>query len=147
MQEKVLSKCLLIFIEFQVYWHCDSAICAEDTVLEVSQDTRDLGRVVEHYEEFSGELRRIYKLSPNYSADYQYVSLLRSYKTRSLSDPSDAVNGFTGILKTLERRLGSDHRGAADTIFQWSNAMEIRGPLSKSSKRIPELVLGWVGRW
>lgn len=127
LQEKALSHRLLIFTEFQVYWHCNSAICAEDTDLELSKDRRSLNQIVEHYEEYSAELRRIYKPSPTDSAGYRYMSLLRSYMTRDVTYQRDAVDAFTGVLNILRSELGSPHRGLPTLKFDGAMLWQLDG--------------------
>ncbi|KAK3357960.1 heterokaryon incompatibility protein-domain-containing protein [Lasiosphaeria hispida] len=131
LQEKALSRRLLIFTPDQVYWHCNKAIYAEDTQLELSRDPRNLGKIVEHYEEYSAELRRIYKPSPAKHALSQYVSLLRSYVTRSLTSQGDVVKAFTGVLNSLRSELGTHHHGLPtlefDAAMLWQTAGHFPG--------------------
>ena len=116
LQEKALSPRLLIFTEFQTYWHCNSAIHSEDINLELRNDTRNLRTVVEHYDEYSAKLRRVYKPSPG-SASAQYTSLLRSFVARNLTKQSDALNAFTGVLNKLAPELGKARLGLPTRYF------------------------------
>ncbi|RYP03280.1 hypothetical protein DL765_010560 [Monosporascus sp. GIB2] len=127
LQEKALSKRLLIFTDSQVYWHCNAGIYAEDTHLELSRDTRSLRQIVEHYEQYCAELRRIYKPSPTTSAADQYISLLRSYMTRNLTNQADAVNAFTGVLNSLRSQLGTNHHGLPTIEFDGAMLWQIDG--------------------
>ncbi|KAK0716335.1 heterokaryon incompatibility protein-domain-containing protein [Lasiosphaeris hirsuta] len=117
LQEKALSRRLLIFTPSQAYWHCNKTVYAEDTRLELSRDTRDLDQIIEHYEEYSATLRRIYKPSPAGHALSRYGSLLRSYVTRNLTNQGDAVGAFTGVLNSLSSRLGTHHHGLPTLQF------------------------------
>ena len=131
LQEKALSKRLLIFTEFQVYWHCNSAIYAEDTILEVPKDTRSLREVVGNYEEDSEELRRVYKPSSKSSATNQYVSLLRSYMTRDLTCQKDALKAFSGVLNVLAPRIGEHFWGLPTLDFDGSMLWSFDGHFPK----------------
>ncbi|KAI9866737.1 MAG: hypothetical protein M1813_000679 [Trichoglossum hirsutum] len=147
LQEKALSRRLLIFTESQAYWHCNSAIYAEDTNLELLKDARSLSQIVEHYEEYSDELRRTYKPSPTNSVDYQYNSLLRSYMTRSLTKQCDAINAFTGVLNILEDKLGSPHQGLPSLKFDGAMLWQIDGhfPDSRRNEFPSWSWAGWEG--
>ena len=148
LQEKALSKRLLIFTESQVFWHCNSAIYAEDTNLELSsKDPRSLNQVVEHYEEYSTDLKRIYKPSPTDSAEDQYVSLLRSYMTRDLTDQGDAVNAFTGVLNALQSELGSHRWGLPTHKFDGAMLWQLDGhfPERRREKFPSWSWAGWTG--
>ncbi|CZR67555.1 uncharacterized protein PAC_17454 [Phialocephala subalpina] len=153
LQEKALSKRLLIFTESQVYWHCNAAIYAEDTNLELSKDTRSLTQIVDHYEEYSDELRLIYKPSPKISADRQYDSLVRSYMTRDLTVQVDAINAFTGILNALEPKLGTPHWGLPTKKFDGALLWRIDGHFPDRRRDKPPVEhqfpswswAGWIG--
>jgi len=150
LQEKALSRRLLIFTPGQVYWHCNKAIYAEDTRLELSRDARDardLDQIVEHYEEYSAELRRIYKPSPAGCALSQYVSLLRSYVTRSLTHQSDAVGAFTGVLNSLRSQLGTHHYGLPTLEFDAAMLWQTEGHFpSRREEAFPSWSwAGWRG--
>src|SRR5207248_7331754 len=129
--EKALSKRLLIFTEFQVFWHCNSAIYAEDTTLELSKDSRDLDQVVESYEEYSADHRRVYKSSPRNSADGLYTTLLRSYMTRQLSYSSDAIKAFAGVLNVVAPVLGTHCYGLPTRKFDGAMLWKIDGHFPK----------------
>ncbi|KAH0534113.1 hypothetical protein FGG08_007287 [Glutinoglossum americanum] len=125
LQEKTLSKRLLIFTTSQVFWHCNSAVYSEDTVLETPRNTkRSLASTVEDYEEYSAEIRRVYKASPKASAMQRYEASLRSYIKRDLKYQSDALKAFAGILKILSPRLGEHFWGLPtrnfDTAMLWT---------------------------
>jgi len=147
LQEKALSRRLLIFTPSQVYWHCNKAICAEDTRLEFPRDPRDLNQIVEHYEEDSAELRRIYKPSPAGRAVSRYVSLLRSYATRSLTKHDDAVKAFTGVLNSMRSELGGHHYGLPTLAFDAAMLWQTEGHFpSRREEAFPSWSwAGWRG--
>jgi hypothetical protein len=124
LQEKVLSKRLLIFTESQVYWLCNATVYAEDTNLKFSVDTRSLKDIVGSYEGRSHDAEsseRIYK--PPFSdsvPEDTYQSLLKLYMMRDLTQHSDAINAFKGVLKVLAPKMGSHHWGLPTLRFSWA---------------------------
>jgi hypothetical protein len=97
MQEKILSKKLLIFTDQQVYWSCWNAVWLEEVVLEdvfnisflhdpVKTGPADVG--------FSSivKSRDLYEL---------YESLVNAYQERQLTFKSDILNAFSGLCQAM----------------------------------------------
>ena len=97
MQEKILSKKLLIFTDQQVYWSCWNAVWLEEVVLEdvfnisflhdpVKTGPADVG--------FSSivKSRDMYEL---------YESLVNAYQERQLTFKSDILNAFSGLCQAM----------------------------------------------
>lgn len=147
LQEKALSKRLLIFTELQVYWHCNSAVYAEDTILETPGKKVGLTRAVENYEEYSAKLRLIYKPSPKSSAWDQYMSFLRSYVRRDLKYQSDALLAFSGVLNALLSKLGKHLWGLPTLDFDHSMLSACAGHFPKGRRDgFPSWSwAGWIG--
>lgn len=124
LQEKVMSKRLLIFTKSQVYWLCNATVYAEDTNLKFSVETRSLKDIVGSYEGRSHEAEsseRIYKPPFNDSVPEDiYQSLLKLYMMRDLTHHSDAINAFTAVLNVLAPKIGSQHWGLPTLRFCWA---------------------------
>jgi hypothetical protein len=124
LQEKVLSKRLLIFTKSQVYWLCNATVYAEDTNLELSADTRSLKEIVKNYEGRGYEAEsteRIDKSSFNdNSAEHNYQSLLKLYMMRDLTQHGDAINAFTAVLNVVAPKLGRHYWGLPTRRFDWA---------------------------
>jgi hypothetical protein len=98
MQEKLLSKKLLIFTDEQVYWKCWDAVWLEETVLEnvlkisffkplVSAGPSDFGFAA--LVDGSKDLLSLYEL------------LVNAYMERQLSFKTDILNAFSGLCQAF----------------------------------------------
>jgi hypothetical protein len=98
MQEKILSKKLLIFTDAQVYWSCWNALWLEEVVLEnvfkisfqhkpASAGPSDIG-----FASLANGTRTIHGL---------YQLLVNAYSERQLSFKSDILNAFSGLCQAL----------------------------------------------
>jgi hypothetical protein len=128
LQEKILSKRLLIFTKSQAYWLCNASVYAEDTNLELSADTRSLKEIAENYEGgYEDEsTERIDRPSFNdNSAEHYYESLLKLYMMRDLTQHSDAINAFTAVLNVVSPKLGGHHWGLPMRRFDWALSWKV----------------------
>jgi hypothetical protein len=120
LQEKTFSTRLLIFTQSQAYWHCNSAVYAEDTVLEDPNASESLENTVYNYE---GSSTSQYKVSPNRAAWDRYKNLVESYMPRKLSFEDDTLRAFAGVLNSLRPELGEHFWGLPTFHFgqaqQW----------------------------
>lgn len=103
LQEKILSKRLLIFTRHQIFYHCNGATWFEDTILENNDSTIDVV-----LEEDPDEIR-CRKPSLELSAFKRYLKLVNGYFSRNLKYEGDALNAFAGLLKSLSAELGDTH--------------------------------------
>jgi hypothetical protein len=124
MQEKILSKKLLIFTDQQIYWSCSNAVWLEEVVLEdvfninfqhnpVKTGPEDVG--------FSSIARSqdTYKL---------YDSLVNAYRERQLTFKSDILNAFSGLCQALSAIANeSFHWGLPVSCFDVSLCWNLRG--------------------
>lgn len=124
LQEKVLSKRLLVFTKSQMYWLCNATVYAEDTNLELAADSRSLKDILGSYEGRMHQAEvseRIYRPSFNKSVpEDEYQSLLKLYMMRDLTNQSDAINGFTAVLNVLAPKIGTHHYGLPTLRFSWA---------------------------
>jgi hypothetical protein len=140
LQEKVLSKRLLIFTSSQVYWLCNAAVYAEDTNLETFADTWSLEDALRSYEGRSyeaGSMERIYKPSLNDSPpEDNYRLLLKLYMMRDLTQHSDAINAFTTLLNVLAPKMGSHHWGLPKLRFTWPILWRLHGHFPERRRKV-----------
>jgi hypothetical protein len=152
LQEKALSKRLLIFTKSQVYWLCNSTVYAEDTNLELSADTRSLKEIAKEYEGRGWEAESTERIDKSLfndnSAFDNYQALLKLYMVRGLTKHSDAINAFTAVLNVVAPKLGRHHWGLPTGRFHWALSW-------KASRHFPSLRengfpswswAGWRGR-
>jgi len=99
-QEKILSNRLLIFTSDQVFFHCNIATWFEDTELENEDPSIEIQRT------HDSEVKYFAKPRPGLSKLEKYASLVHNYSLRNLTQQSDALNAFSGILNMLRPDLG-----------------------------------------
>jgi hypothetical protein len=98
MQEKILSKKLLIFTDAQVYWSCWNAVWLEEVVLEdvtnimFARRPASTGPFDVGFSSLKNATKTVYGL---------YSSLVNAYLKRRLSFQSDILNAFSGICQAL----------------------------------------------
>ncbi len=104
MQEKVLSKRLVIFTEYQVFYHCNSATWCEDAIWE-PEDPYFL------LQPGLGTLSPQTVRSPlphrNFTGMRKYSHLVTGYHTRQLTNQGDALDAFSGALTALSKELNT----------------------------------------
>jgi hypothetical protein len=100
MQEKVLSKHLFIFTEYQVFYHCNRATWCEDAVWEFETPFIHLQGGVGT---MSPSLARCALPHRNLTGLEKYAHLVSGYHGRQLSYENDALNAFTGALTALSK--------------------------------------------
>jgi hypothetical protein len=102
MQEKIISKKLLIFTDLQVYWSCWKALWLEEVVLEDVPNLTFLHKPAStgtgSYGEGFSSLRN--KLQSRSIYDL-YETLVNGYMKRHLSFQSDILNAFSGLCEVL----------------------------------------------
>lgn len=108
MQEKVLSKRLIIFTRYQVFYHCNSATWSEDAIWE-PEDPYFLLRPGKS--NMPPQLVRVPLPSRNFAGLRKYAHLVSGYHGRQLTHQSDALNAFAGALTALGKEL--------NTSFLW----------------------------
>jgi hypothetical protein len=143
MQEKVLSKHLLIFTEYQVFYHCNSATWCEDAIWE-SQDAciqLSQGIDISSPDKASRALPH-----PSVTGLQKYSHFVKDYRSRQLSYESDALNAFMGALTALGRELNTSFIwGLPESAF--NETLLWRSRIQKSSLRREQFPswtwLGW----
>ncbi|CAL3972318.1 unnamed protein product [Diplocarpon coronariae] len=143
MQEKVLSKRLIIFTAFQVFYHCNSAAWCEDAIWEPEHPyfviRPGIGTM-------SPALQRTSLPSRTFTGMRKYAHLVTGYHTRQLTHQSDALNAFTGALTALSKELKTPFLwGLPKSLFD--DTMIWQTPLHNPSLRRPGFPswswLGW----
>lgn len=104
MQEKVLSKRLLIFTEHQVFYHCNSATWSEDSIWEHKDPYFELqtglGTRSPHLQACSLPHRSMKGIR-------KYYHFVSGYNSRKLTLESDALNAFSGALTAVGQEMDS----------------------------------------
>jgi hypothetical protein len=103
-QESLLSRRCIYISDFQVYFECNAMQCCETLdderswIHQLPRDRTFPGSDVGH-----GCLRHSFEHDPEPMIT-RYASRLVLYCYRSMTDPNDAVNAFSGILQDLEKK-------------------------------------------
>ncbi|KAG0570071.1 hypothetical protein KC19_6G136600 [Ceratodon purpureus] len=108
-QEKLFSRRALIFTEEQVYWECQKATWCEDGFWETMQPPT-FSRPC-----FSKDIRRPWASDNQEAFEKIYVNLVQEYCRRKLTNGSDGLDAFRGILNALEREAGQGFLSALPT--------------------------------
>lgn len=144
LQEKVFSQRLLVFTEFQMFYHCNRATWFEDTIMESKFATGQQVYIAER-----SSLTHKTRRSPNYTAyeshlptfnEKNFWSLVEAYSLRDMSFESDAVRAFSGILSSLESEYGEAIWGVPRRSFS-------KGLTWSLSESDPDLRRGGFPSW
>lgn len=103
LQEKLLSRRLLIVTDSQIFWRCSLASQYEDARLE-GQDARD-------YCTINDEQDWPFLDDESKNAFHRYRSLALSYVHRSFSHEQDGLDAVLGITKKLGAQMNSKFYG------------------------------------
>ncbi|KAK4208277.1 heterokaryon incompatibility protein-domain-containing protein [Rhypophila decipiens] len=118
-QEKVLSKRLLIFTDYQLYYRCANGVWSEDTATETTRPPRSNGKTWfawgEHKLPHDYSTRRPYSLvdfltfgslelaiSERHGSFANYAAVTEEYTQRTLTFHRDALPAIDGVLRILD---------------------------------------------
>jgi hypothetical protein len=99
-QEGILSKRLLIFTKYQAFFHCNTKLWWEDTILESKPPVDVTWR---HMQDVSQQHHYRTSTSDGYT---QFVRLIEGYSSRALTHEEDALKALTGVLTSLTTSHG-----------------------------------------
>jgi hypothetical protein len=100
-QEGLLSPRRLIFTDWQVYFECSGMYCCEDLNLPLSNlHTQDGQRFKAKF--CDGINTGMFPRGIGTSA-WEVVQRIEDYTTKQLTNPSDILNGISGILQAFKR--------------------------------------------
>ncbi len=118
LQEKVLSKRLLLFTDFQMYFRCNNSVFAEDVSMETGALSNHTGKTTNplqfgsfKYEQpkiwtriFEGFLRDKYIKDerPSFPHISTYFNLIGEYTARRFTFQGDSINAISGVLRVLD---------------------------------------------
>jgi hypothetical protein len=106
-QEGLLSRRRLIFTDQQVYFECCGMYCCESLNLPL------LAMHTQNKQRFKSTACREFDrgLFPKKlgSTGWDVITRIQEYSMRNLTQPSDILNGFMGILRTLEKDQPAFH--------------------------------------
>ncbi|KAF2267456.1 HET-domain-containing protein [Lojkania enalia] len=136
LQEKVMSRRLLMFTDYQVYFRCSNMVWSEDVVLEKTRMSQNMQKKPQPLrwaadrtltrkpptmmQRLSYYFIRLFDSPPATESIptqlLNYTSIVREYTQRTLSNPDDAVNAVLGILRTL-KNTGPFYHGLPREFF------------------------------
>jgi hypothetical protein len=118
LQEKVLSRRLLLFTDLQVYYRCANSVCAEDIAMEAGSLSTDIRRRSNPFEwgakrEMPGfaehlvdllSLRTLKLKDDSWHLTFfpNYVALVAEFTQRTFTSKLDTLKAITGVLSTLD---------------------------------------------
>ncbi|KAF9741782.1 hypothetical protein PMIN01_01321 [Paraphaeosphaeria minitans] len=107
-QEGLLSRRCIFFSEHQVYFHCNSMLCTEDSPSSAHvSEAKDLRTTVHQTSYWNADKMHIRRntlwTSPMAGDIFTYIAYLEQYVCRDVSHDSDAVNAFGAVLSRMER--------------------------------------------
>ena len=159
-QEKVLSKRLLIFGAYQMFFQCNLTTWSEDTILEVNDsaksvdifvDTsttpRDTNRPQDPLAIISKPKLALDQSTSNFTRQSLnlYAELLSAYTTRKLSNASDAIKAFFGVLDLLSSSLGQHICGLPEGVFHAAMLWKYSGKPERTLERNEFPSWSWAG--
>jgi hypothetical protein len=113
-QESLLPSRLLIFTEDQVYWQCLSTTWCEDGHWEVHH-IRGAPRIYRDAIPDINTAKLWSSVTGNFDKNYRV--LVERYSERAMTQQSDGLNAFSGILEKLQRLTGYQFFWGLPTIF------------------------------
>ena len=141
-QERLLSKRCIYFMDNMVYFHCRSAIRAENKTTPYTQSTKDVRQL------------SLFKADPIFSGDslrYSrtlgaiYTGLITEYTLKHLTFPGDILRSFSGIGATMEKMCGWQFvSGLPESLLEyallWS---QTDGSLQRRSENSGDVFPSW----
>jgi Heterokaryon incompatibility protein (HET) len=103
LQEKVLSRRLLVFTPNVAFFYCSQALWREDVVLE--NEGHDI--FLNEREMLDSQVVTDGPFTPPQSYVKVYAPLVADFLSRDLTRGEDVLNAFNGIQRTLEPHIGS----------------------------------------
>ncbi|KAJ9504305.1 hypothetical protein H2202_000361 [Exophiala xenobiotica] len=133
-QEKLLSRRILLFTEYQVYFKCSESIWTEEIVLETGRISksvearprkycwqpdraRDAGNTWAHVLKCFNPQLQVEDEWEYLGGFLGYAAAVQEYTKRELSDPTDVLFAFSGILETMEDVTGKFICGLPEDYF------------------------------
>jgi Heterokaryon incompatibility protein (HET) len=94
-QEMVLSRRLLLFTDYQVYWQCSNMVWCEDTILETPTRSHSNRKAPRPLCWIGHRLNNVATID-------NYTSVIEEYTSRTATNSADGLNAISGILRTLD---------------------------------------------
>lgn len=136
LQERLLSRRKLVFLQDSVHFNCHSMTWSEDVAAETQETKRhfqmyDFEGVTDEERWFSGVNRRLTRprkrdeytlrgLDMRFPSFLDYCNLVSNHLQRGLTKEEDILNAFGGILGSLSHAFGTFHHGLPDMFFTMS---------------------------
>ena len=119
LQEKVLSRRLLLFTDYQVYFRCANSVCAEDVAMEAGSLSTNIKRRQNPFEwgsnrDFPGilihlldslSLHALNLTDKRWNLTFfpNYVALVAEFSQRAFTAKQDTLKAIRGVLSTLDK--------------------------------------------
>ena len=135
-QEKLLSKRLLLFTDYQVYFKCSESIWSEEIHTTTTRLSKSLeSRTAKYLWDPDRQRPKLMQATKNsiwfglnprlnvvdewgYLGGFMdYAAAVKEFTSRSLTDPKDTLSAISGILETLEGAIGQFTLGLPDEHF------------------------------
>ncbi|RDW57108.1 hypothetical protein BP6252_13854 [Coleophoma cylindrospora] len=119
LQERLLSKRLLVFSDCQVFFCCNQALWREDMCLEFCPPSDESSNQRDRMLPILGDSKQVFKVLKSekqtwalaLSTYVSYIYVVEDYTKRNLSHAQDVLNAFTGIAAAFSKALGGFHWG------------------------------------
>lgn len=111
-QEGVFSRRCIFFSQHQVYFHCNTMLCTEDspasTFIHPVKGTRNPAQESGYWASDTSYIKQNSLWTKVVSGSiYTYVEYLGHYMSREVSRDSDAIKAFSALLSRLQRDIFS----------------------------------------
>jgi len=141
-QERLLSRKCIYFMDNMVYFHCRSAIRAENKTTPYTQLTQDIRQL------------SLFKTDPIFSGDpfrYSrtlgaiYAGLVTEYTLKHLTFPGDILKSFSGISASMEKLCGWRFvAGMPETLLEYALLWhQTGGPYQRRSEDSGDVFPSW----
>jgi hypothetical protein len=132
-QEKILSKRILLFTDYQVYFQCSNTVFCEDTAMETDRCSASIKKKWRPLR-WAGD-RLMGEQTDQAGANLSnYMSVIREYTKRTITDPCDGVDAIQGVLGTMQFEMGAFHHGMP--VHYFGSALLWQPPLGSTTHRL-----------
>jgi hypothetical protein len=158
-QEKLLSRRLLVFVDQQIFWHCNYTNWNEDMSTKIHRENKAVLKGLRLKDDIRGvtaqggkiqngiEKRRDGSTCVVRTGTFAaYISALEDFKARDLGRATDAINAFGGILKILSPWFQSEMLyGLPESILDCALLWQPVTPLIPNPERESFPSWSWAG--
>ena len=145
LQEKILSNRLLVFTEDQIFWLCNRAHWCEDCCFEAKSSTYVWPQRLTTHLDDAPKKPNLHEMVDPWDSLLAYKTLVSEYSSRNLTNSSDAISAFVGVLNSFHFvQKHSHHFGLPRSFF--NIALLSSSPVYRlSSRRSQFPTWSWAG--